>query len=34
LKDAIGRIAAADPALGRYLSAAIKSGTYCAYRPL
>jgi tetratricopeptide (TPR) repeat protein len=34
LKDAILRIAAADPALGRYLTAAIKTGTYCAYHPL
>src|SRR6185369_4772605 len=29
LKDAIERIAALDPALGRYLAAAVKSGTYC-----
>lgn len=34
LKDAIARIAAADPALGRYLSATVKSGTYCSYQPL
>lgn len=34
LKDALSRIAAADPPLGRYLSAAVKSGTYCSYLPL
>ena len=34
LKDAIQRIAALDPALGRYLSATVKSGTYCSYDPL
>jgi len=34
LKDAIERIAALDPALGRYLAATVKSGTYCAYHPL
>ena len=34
LKDAVERIATADPALGRYLSAAVKSGTYCSYRPV
>jgi hypothetical protein len=33
LKDALARITAADPALGRYLSAAVKSGTYCSYQP-
>ena len=34
LKDVVERVAATNPALGRYLSAAIKTGTYCAYRPL
>jgi tetratricopeptide (TPR) repeat protein len=34
LKDAIERIAAQDPALGRYLAAAVKSGSSCLYQPL
>jgi hypothetical protein len=34
LKDAIDRIAAANPALGRYLTAAVKTGTYCVYQPI
>jgi hypothetical protein len=34
LKDAIDRIAAADPTLGRYLAAAVRTGTYCAYTPV
>jgi hypothetical protein len=34
LKDALDRIATADPALGRYFAAAIKTGTYCVYDPL
>lgn len=34
LKDAIARIAAADPALGRYLTASVQTGTYCVFRPL
>jgi non-specific serine/threonine protein kinase len=34
LKDAIERIAGADPELGRYLSATVKSGTYCVFKPL
>jgi hypothetical protein len=34
LKDAIDRIAAVNPPLGRYLTAAVKTGTYCVYRPL
>jgi hypothetical protein len=34
LKDAIARIAAADPALGRYLAASVQTGTYCVFRPL
>jgi hypothetical protein len=34
VKDAIDRIAAADPALGRYLAAAVRTGTYCAYIPV
>ena len=34
LKEALERIAAADPALGRYLAATVKTGTYCSFRPL
>jgi tetratricopeptide (TPR) repeat protein len=34
LKDVVERVAAANPALGRYLGAAVKTGTYCAYRPI
>jgi len=33
LKDVIDRVAAADPDLGRYLGAAIKTGTTCVYTP-
>lgn len=33
LKDAIQRIAEHDAALGRYLSAAVKTGTYCSFTP-
>jgi tetratricopeptide (TPR) repeat protein len=34
LKETIERIAELDPALGRYLSVAVKTGTYCAYTSL
>jgi tetratricopeptide (TPR) repeat protein len=34
LKDAIERITQADPALGRYLSRAVKTGTTCSYQVL
>ena len=34
LKDAIDRIAAQDPALGRYLAAAVKTGTFCSFTPV
>jgi len=34
LKDVIDRVSAANPALGRYLAAAIKTGRYCVYEPL
>lgn len=34
LKEALDRIGAADPALGRYLSATVRTGTYCSFRPL
>jgi hypothetical protein len=34
LKDVLERITAANPTLGRYLSAAVKTGTYCVYEPL
>ncbi|MBX3028241.1 AAA family ATPase [bacterium] len=33
IADAIRRIAAADPALGRHFSAAIRTGTFCSYVP-
>jgi tetratricopeptide (TPR) repeat protein len=34
LKDVVDRVTAANPTLGRYLAAAVKTGTYCAYEPL
>lgn len=34
LKDAIDRITAVEPALGRYLAAAVKTGTTCVFQPL
>jgi hypothetical protein len=34
LKDAIRRIAERDAALGRYLDATVRTGTYCVYRPV
>jgi hypothetical protein len=34
LKDAIRRIAEYDAALGRYLDATVRTGTYCVYRPV
>jgi non-specific serine/threonine protein kinase len=34
LRDVLGRIAEADPALGRYLEASVRSGTYCSFSPL
>jgi hypothetical protein len=33
LKDAIARVSEADTALGRYLEAAIRTGTFCSFRP-
>jgi hypothetical protein len=33
IRDAIGRIERAHPALGRHLRASIRTGTYCAYAP-
>jgi non-specific serine/threonine protein kinase len=33
LRDAIERIAELDPGLGRYLSASIRTGTYCSFSP-
>ncbi len=33
LKDAIGKIAAHCPELGRHLDWAVRTGTYCSYRP-
>jgi AAA ATPase-like protein len=33
LKDALDRIAAADPELGRHLSRAVRTGTFCSYDP-
>ncbi len=34
LKDTIDTVAGLDPALGRYLTAAIKTGTFCSFCPL
>jgi non-specific serine/threonine protein kinase len=34
LRDVIDRITTAEPALGRYLAATVKTGTFCAYRPV
>jgi energy-coupling factor transporter ATP-binding protein EcfA2 len=34
LKDAVDRIAAADPDVARYLSAALKTGIYCSFNPV
>jgi len=33
LKDALDRIAAADPDLGRHLSRSVRTGTFCCYEP-
>jgi len=33
LKDALERIAAADPELGRHLSRSVRTGTFCCYEP-
>jgi hypothetical protein len=33
IRDAIGRIEAADPALGNHLRRAVRTGTFCAYSP-
>jgi hypothetical protein len=33
LKDAVGRIGEQDPALGRHLEAALRTGTFCSYSP-
>jgi len=34
LRDAIRRIAEHDAALGGYLDATVRTGTYCVYRPV
>ena len=34
VKEALDRVASADPALGRYLAATVKTGTYCSFNPL
>lgn len=34
LKDALERITNADPSVGRYFAATIKTGTYCSFKPL
>ncbi len=34
LKDAIERLSELDPAAGRYLSACVKTGTYCSFHPV
>lgn len=33
VKDAIASIADCDPELGRYLTATMKTGTYCSFTP-
>ena len=33
IKNALGRIGEADPALGAMLSKAVRTGNYCIYRP-
>ena len=33
IKDAIARIAEVNPSLGRYLGRAVRTGTYCCFRP-
>jgi hypothetical protein len=33
LKDALDRVAAADPELGRHLSRSVRTGTFCVYEP-
>jgi hypothetical protein len=33
LKDAVDRVAAADPELGRHLSRSVRTGTFCVYEP-
>jgi hypothetical protein len=33
IRDAIGKIHAAHPALGDHLGAAVATGTYCSYTP-
>jgi len=33
LKDALDRIAAADPELGRHLARSVRTGTFCSYEP-
>ena len=33
LKDALDRIAAADPELGRHLARSVSTGTFCRYDP-
>jgi hypothetical protein len=33
LKDAIARVAEADAAIGRFLERAVRTGTYCCFRP-
>ncbi len=33
LRDAVARIAEQDPALGRHLEWAVRTGTFCSYRP-
>lgn len=34
LKEVLKSIAKADPTLGRYLAATVKTGTYCSFKPL
>jgi hypothetical protein len=34
LKDTLESVAAADAALGRYLQATVKTGTFCSFMPI
>ena len=33
IKDALGHVAALEPELGAYLKSAIRTGTFCSFRP-
>jgi hypothetical protein len=34
LRDVLQRVEEQDPALGRYLAATVKTGTFCVFSPL